>query len=106
MDTETYEQESIPKEAIGDAITFIKPEDVIDIALYEGEPVSVVPPASVILKVVYAEPGAKGDTATNVLKPVKVETEAEVRVPLFINEGDYIKINTQTGEYIERVKQP
>jgi elongation factor P len=105
MDTETYEQESIAKEAIGNAIRFIKEEDIVDITIYEGEPISIEPPASVVLKVIYAEPGAKGDTATNVLKPVKVETEAEVKVPLFINEGDLIKINTQTGEYLERVKQ-
>ncbi len=105
MDTETYEQESIPKEAIGDAIKFIKVEDVVDIAMYEGEPITIEPPASVVLLVTYAEPGVKGDTATNVLKPVTVETGAEVRVPLFINEGDYIKINTETGEYLERVKK-
>ncbi len=104
MDTENYEQESIPKEAIGDAIRFIKEEDIVDITIYEGEPINIDPPLSVTLKVIYAEPGVKGDTATNVLKPVKVETEAEVRVPLFINEGDVIKINTETGEYIERVK--
>jgi len=105
MNTESYEQESIPKEAIGDVIRFIKVEDVLDITFYEGQPVSVDPPASVVLKVIYAEPGIKGDTATNVLKPVKVETEAEVKVPLFINEGDFIKINTETGEYIERVNK-
>lgn len=105
MDTDSFEQESIPKKAIGDALQFIKEEDIVDIAMYEGEPITIDPPASVVLQVVYAEPGVKGDTATNVLKPVKVETGAEVRVPLFINEGDHIKINTQTGEYIERVKQ-
>jgi len=105
MDTQSFEQESIQKKAIGEALQFIKVEDIVDIAMYEGEPITIDPPASVILRVVYAEPGLKGDTATNVLKPVKVETDAEVRVPLFINEGDYIKINTQTGEYIERVKQ-
>jgi len=104
MDTETYEQESIAKDAMGDAFRFIKEEDVVDITIYEGEPISIEPPLAVVLKVIYAEPGAKGDTATNVLKPVKVETDAEVKVPLFINEGDLVKINTQTGEYIERVK--
>ncbi len=106
MDTESFEQESIPKKAIGDAIQFMKGEDIVDIAMYEGEAVTVEPPQFVVLKVIYAEPGLKGDTATNVLKPVKVETNAEVRVPLFVNEGDYIKINTQTREYVERVKQP
>lgn len=105
MDTDSYEQESVPKDAIGNALKFLKENDVIDIIFYEGEAVSIEPPASVILKVIYAEPGAKGDTATNVLKPVKVETEAEVKVPLFINEGDFIKINTETGEYIERVNK-
>jgi elongation factor P len=105
MDTETYEQESIPKKAIGDALKFIKEQDVVDIAMYEGEAITVEPPQTVVLKVVYAEPGLKGDTATNVLKPVKVETGAEVKVPLFVNEGDHIKINTETGEYLERVKQ-
>ena len=105
MDTETYEQESVAKSALGNAIKFIKEEDIVDITFYEGAPISIEPPASVVLKVTYAEPGVKGDTATNVLKPVKVETEAEVKVPLFINEGDYIKINTETGEYIERVNK-
>jgi elongation factor P len=104
MDTESYEQHSIPKDAIGDAIEFLKENDVIEITIYEGEPISVELPASVVLKVTYAEPGLKGDTATNVLKPVKVETGAEIRVPLFINEGDFIRINTQTREYLERVK--
>jgi len=83
----------------------MKEEDICDITIYEGEPITVDPPANVALKVTYAEPGVRGDTATNVLKPVKVETGAEVRVPLFINEGDIIKINTLTGEYVERVKK-
>jgi elongation factor P len=106
MDTESYEQESIPKKAIGDALKFMKEEDIVEIAMYEGEAVTVEPPQFVVLKVTYAEPGLKGDTATNVLKPVTVETGAEVRVPIFVNEGDYIKINTQTKEYVERTKQP
>ena len=105
MDTESFEQLSIDKEAIGDAINFLKEEDIVEITLYEAAPIAIEPPLSVVLKVVYAEPGLKGDTATNVLKPVKVETGAEVKVPLFINEGDFIKINTQTGEYIERVNK-
>lgn len=105
MDTETYEQEHIPVESIGEAVKFIKAEDIIEIAMYEGEPVTIEPPLSVVLRVTYAEPGVRGDTATNVLKTVKVETGAEVKVPLFVNEGDYIKINTETGEYIERTKQ-
>ena len=105
MDTESYEQEHIPAAAIGDALKFIKVEDIIDIAMYEGEAVTIEPPLSVVLKVTYAEPGVRGDTATNVQKTVKLETGAEVKVPLFVSEGDYIKINTETGEYIERAKQ-
>lgn len=105
MDTESFEQESISKEIIGDLLKYIKEQDVVEIIMYDEKPISITPPETVVLKVVYAEPGLKGDTATNVLKPVKVETEAEVRVPLFINQGDYIKINTSTGEYVERVKQ-
>lgn len=105
MDTESYEQETIPRDAIGDAMQFLKENDICEIAIYEGEAVSVVPPQTVVLKVTYAEPGLKGDTATNVLKPVQVETGAEVRVPLFVEEGDFIKINTETGEYLERVKR-
>jgi elongation factor P len=104
MDTDSYEQESIQKSAIGDALAFLKEQDIVNIAMYEGEPVTVEPPNFVTLKVTYAEPGIKGDTATNVSKPVKVETGAEVRVPLFVNEGDMIKVDTRTGEYVERVK--
>ncbi len=105
MDIDTYEQEHIAKDAIGSALKFLKEEDIVNIAMYEGEPMSVEPPATVELKVTYAEPGAKGDTATNVLKPVTVETGAEVKVPLFVNEGDTIKINTESGDYLERVKK-
>src|SRR4030042_1387436 len=100
MDTENYDQEHIPVGAIGDALRFMKEEDIVNIAMYEGEPVTIEPPAAGVLEVTYAEPGLRGDTATNVRKPVKVETGAEGKVPLFVNEGDFIKINTETGEYI------
>jgi elongation factor P len=105
MDTESFEQEHIPADAIGFALQFIKEEDIVNIAMYEGEPVTIEPPQTVVLKVTYAEPGLRGDTATNVKKSVTVETGAEVKVPLFVNEGDFIKINTETGEYLERAKQ-
>jgi elongation factor P len=104
MDTETFEQESIAKDAVGDALKYIKIEDVLDITIYENEPISIEPPNFVTLKVTYAEPGVKGDTATNVLKPVTVETGAEIKVPIFVNEGETIKVDTRTGEYVERVK--
>jgi elongation factor P len=105
MDDETFDQESIMKDALGDFIKYIKVDDIVEMTFYEGLPVSIDPPLSVVLKVTYAEPGAKGNTATNVTKPVKVETGAEIKVPLFINEGDMIKINTETGEYLERVNR-
>jgi elongation factor P len=105
MDTETYEEESISKEYVGDILDYIKENDVVTIAIYEGKPISIEPPTFVELKVVYAEPGVRGDTATNVTKPVKVETGAEFRVPLFINQDDVIKVDTRTGEYVERVKK-
>jgi len=105
MDTESYEQESIPREFVGDILDYIKESDLVTITVYEGKPISIEPPTFVELKVVYAEPGIRGDTATNVLKPVKLETGAEVRVPLFINQDDVIKIDTRTGEYVERVKK-
>jgi elongation factor P len=104
MDTESYDQESISKELVGDFIDFIKEGDLVQMSTYEDKPISIDPPTFVNLKVVYAEPGIKGDTATNVQKPVKVETGAQIYVPLFVNEGDTIKIDTRKGEYVERVK--
>ncbi len=105
MDTETHDQESISKEYVGDILEYIKEGDMVDITIYEGKPISIEPPTFVNLKVVYAEPGVRGDTATNVTKAVKVETGAEIHVPLFVNEGDVIKVDTRTGDYVERVKK-
>lgn len=106
MNTETYNQVVIMPEMIENA-QFLKEGDVIDILMHaENEsPLMVDMPANVILEVTYTEPGVRGDTATNTLKPATVETGAEVRVPLFINEGDVIKVDTRTGSYIERVKR-
>jgi len=105
MDTESYDQESIDKKYVGNILDYIKEGDMVDIALYEGRPISIEPPTFVVLQVVYAEPGVRGDTATNVTKPVKVETGAEIHVPIFVNQDDFIKIDTRTGEYVERVKK-
>ncbi|MDY6935411.1 MAG: elongation factor P [Spirochaetota bacterium] len=105
MDTESYEQESIPKDEVANILDFIKEGEEVEISVYENKPISLIPPTFVELKVIYAEPGVKGDTATNVTKSIKVETGAEIHVPLFINEGDIIKIDTRKGEYVERVKQ-
>ncbi len=105
MHAETYEQITLNKDIL-DAPELLKEgENVMVIINAETEaPLSVDMPASVILEVTYAEPGVKGNTATNATKPAKVETGASVNVPLFINEGDKIKIDTATGAYMERVK--
>ena len=105
MDTESYEQDSIAKDNVGDILNYIKEGDEVDISFFEDDLISIEPPMFVKLEVVYAEPGIKGDTATNVTKKVKVETGAEIRVPLFIENGDFIKIDTRKGEYVERIKQ-
>jgi elongation factor P len=78
---------------------------VCQMTLYNGNPISMSPPNHVELTIEYCEPGAKGDTATNVTKPAKMETGAEIIVPAFVNMGDLIKVDTRTGEYVERVKQ-
>src|ERR1044072_2257775 len=103
---ETYEQISLHKDIL-DAPELLKEgENVMVIINTENDaPLSVNIPSSVVLEVTYAEPGVKGNTATNATKPAKVETGASVNVPLFINEGDKIKIDTATGQYQERVKE-
>ena len=106
MDNETFEQTSIEVSKI-DHPEFIKEGTEIDILYHAGEEraLTIEQPPHAILEVQYTEPGVKGDTATNAQKPARLETGAEVRVPLFINEGDKVKIDTKTGSYIERVKQ-
>ncbi len=103
MSLETYEQIPVGEELIGDQKKFLKENEIVNVA-FEGEEVlDVNLPLTVELEVTHTEPGVKGDTATNVMKPATVETGAEIQVPIFINEGDVLKINTQTGEYSERV---
>ena len=102
MDPETYEQIPINADTLGDNFKFVTENMVCKIASYKGQVFAVEPPNFVELKVVETEPGVKGDTATNTLKPAKLETGAEIRVPLFINEGDMIRIDTRTGLYMER----
>ena len=76
-----------------------------EITFWDGQPINITPPNHVRLKVTYCEPGAKGNTATNVKKPATVETDAEIAVPIFVNTGDVVKIDTRTGEYVERVER-
>ena len=104
MDPETYELEPIDKNSLGDAFRFVKENDVCVVMSYKGNVFGVEPPRFVDLVVTHTEPGFAGNTATNVTKPATVETGAEVKVPLFINEGDKINIDTTTGEYLGRSK--
>jgi elongation factor P len=105
MDNDSYEQIYIDKALLGDSVNFIKEGVTLIVAFENGSnPITAEPPAHVVLNVTYTEPGVAGDTATRTLKPATVETGAEVRVPLFINTGDNIKIKPTTGEYVERVK--
>ena len=104
MDSETFDQHELSTEQIDDNWKYLKDGMTCSLVLYNGNPITLTPPKHVELEVTYCEPGAKGDTATNVTKPVKVETEADFLAPLFINIGNVIKIDTRTGEYVERVR--
>ena len=104
MDQETYEQMTIQREQLGDGANFLKDGLVVDILLNGSEIMGIEMPITVELSIVETVPGVKGDSANPGTKPAKVETGATVNVPLFINEGDSIKIDTRSGEYIERVK--
>ena len=103
MNTENYDQIALNKDDIGDSLKFVKENEMVKVCSYNGNVFAVEPPLFVELEITETEPGFKGDTATNTLKPATLETGAEVRVPLFINEGDKIRIDTRTGEYMERV---
>ncbi len=102
MDNETYDQIPLSQEQVEDAILYIKENDNATLKFYKGSCFQVEPPNFVILVVTESEPGVKGDTATNVTKKAIVETGAEINVPAFVNEGDKIKIDTRTGEYLSR----
>jgi elongation factor P len=105
MHPETYEQYAADKNAIGDSGQWLKEQDMCTVTLYNGVPIAVSPPNFVSLKVVKTDPGIKGDTAAGGAKPATLETGAVVRVPLFVNEGDILKIDTRTGEYVSRAKE-
>ena len=104
MDPETYDMVPIDEGMLPDGFKFVKENMVCKIMSYKGSIFGIEPPNFVELEVTETDPGFKGDTATNVTKPAIVETGAEVKVPLFINPGDRIKIDTRTGEYLERAK--
>ena len=103
MNTETYDQIALSQDAIGDALKFVKENEMVKVCSHNGNVFSVEPPLFVELEVTDTEPGFKGDTATGATKPATVETGALVYVPLFVEQGDVIKIDTRTGEYLSRV---
>lgn len=104
MDNETYEQIPINKDKLDDNFRFVKENEVVKVLSYKGNVFGVEPPLFVELEVVETEPGVRGDTATNVTKPATLETGAVIKVPIFVNTGDVIRIDTRTGEYLERAK--
>lgn len=105
MDNNTYEQYELSAQQVDEAWKYLKEAMVCSMLLFNGQPISVSPPNHVVLRVEYTEPGARGNTATNVTKPCRVETGAEILCPAFVEIGDLIRVDTRTGEYIERVKE-
>ena len=104
MDQTTFEQKAADEAAVGDAKLWLKEEDVCEITLYNGEPLSVSPPNFVELEIVETDPGLKGDTAGTGGKPATLTTGAVVRVPLFVQTGEIVKVDTRTGDYVGRIK--
>ncbi len=100
----SFEQHAASKEAVGDTLDWLKEQEVYTVTLYNGSPLSVSAPNFVELEVIETDPGLKGDTAQGGSKPAKLSTGASVKVPLFITEGEVLKIDTRTGEYVGRVK--
>lgn len=103
MDNETYEQIALSKDNVGDSLKFVKENETVTLCSHNGNVFAIEPPLFVELQITESEPGVKGNTATGATKPAIVETGAQVLVPLFVNEGDVIKIDTRTGEYFSRV---
>mgnify|MGYP001084219665 CR=1 FL=1 len=103
MDTESYEQIALGADAIGDTLKFVKENEMCKICSHNGSVFSVEPPLFVELEITETEPGFKGDTATGASKPAIVETGAQIYVPLFVDQGDKVKIHTRTGEYLSRL---
>ncbi len=105
MDITDFEQHILRSEELGDLRLYLKENEEYSLLVYEGHPLSLDLPASVILEVVQSDPAVKGDSVSNITKPAKLETGLDVKVPLFIKEGDFVKVDTRTGEYLERVRK-
>jgi elongation factor P len=106
MNSTSGEQIAVHKDAVGDAAKFLIDGIEVQVTVYKGNPVSVTLPPHIVVQVVETEPGVKGDTATNVTKPATLSTGAIVAVPLFINQGEWIRVDTREGSYLERAKAP
>jgi elongation factor P len=104
MDSQNYEQLHISEALLGEDALYLQDSTMVNVLFFDGRPIGVTPPTFVEMVVVETEPGFKGDTTSNVQKAAKVETGLSVQVPLFVNVGDKLKIDTRTGEYVERVK--
>jgi elongation factor P len=105
MDPDTFEQPEVPAELVGDNAKWLKDGLICKMTFFNDKAIAVEPPKQMVLRVTRSEPGARGNTATNVTKEAELETGAKVQVPIFIEEGDLLKIDTATGEYIERVRE-
>ena len=103
MNTETYDQVALTKEQVGDSLKFVKENEVVKVCSWNGNVYAIEPHLFVELEVIETEPGFAGNTAQGATKPATVETGAQVMVPLFVNQGDKLKIDTRTGEYLSRV---
>ncbi len=104
MDLDTYDQIHVPTEVVGDSSGYLREGAEAQISLHEGVPITLELPASIVLTITKCDPGVKGDTRTGALKPATLETGLVVNVPLFVEEGEMVKVDTRSGEYIERVK--
>lgn len=103
MDNKTYDQISITKEQLGDTTNFLKENTEVSVLIFNGKPIEVTPPNTMDLKVVKCDPGVRGDTVSGATKPAELETGLTINVPLFIEEGDVLKVDTRTSEYLTRV---
>jgi elongation factor P len=104
MDQQSFEQFMASEAAVADAKQWLKEEDICEVTLWNDQPISVTPPSQTELKIVETDPGLRGDTATGGTKPAKLETGAVVKVPLFVEEGEVVKVDTRTGEYVSKAK--
>lgn len=105
MDLESYEQIPLTEELVGESIPYVVHNSTVKIVFHDGNPIGINLPASVVLKITETVPGTKGDTVSNVFKPATLETGLEIKVPLYIAEGEYAKVDTRTGEFLERVNK-